>query len=216
MKTPLTIAVDGTFASGKGTLSRRLAAHYGITHLDTGKLYRATARDCLAAGVALDDADAAAKIAGAIDPETLTDPGLKAGPVGQAASKVSVHPPVRAALLAFQRDFPAKVGGAVLDGRDIGTVVCPDAHAKIFVNADARVRAERRAMELQGYGEDVTVESVLADLRERDDRDMNRAIAPLKPACDAHLLDTSALSIDAATSRAIEIIDAVLAAKAPT
>ncbi len=213
---PLVIAVDGTFASGKGTLSKRLAAHYGITHLDTGKLYRATARDCLAAGVALDDADVAAKIAGAIDPDTLDDPGLKAGLVGQAASKVSIHPPVRAALLAFQRDFPAKVGGAVLDGRDIGTVVCPDAHAKLFVNADPRIRAERRCKELQGYGEDVTVESVLRDLKERDDRDMNRAIAPLKPAADAHLLDTSALSIDAATSRAIEIIDAVLAAKAPT
>lgn len=211
-KTPLTIAVDGTFSSGKGTLSKRLATHYGVAHLDTGKLYRAVARDVLAAGGSVDDAKTAAKIASSIDASTLDDPFLKSGGMGSAASKVSVHPPVRAALLAFQRDFAAK--GAVLDGRDIGTVICPDADVKLFVDADQEVRAERRYKELRGYGENVTLESVLSDLRERDHRDMNRAVAPLKPAVDAHLLDTTHLSIDAAVSSAIILIDAVLNAKA--
>ena len=212
MTTPLTIAVDGTFASGKGTLARRLAAHYGVVHLDTGKLYRAVARDCLAEGVSLEDGDAAARIAAHIDADTLGDPALLSGEIGQAASKVSVHPPVRAALLAFQRDFAAR--GAVLDGRDIGTVICPDADVKLFVDAEPRVRAERRCAELQGYGHAVTVNGVLDDLRERDHRDMNRAVAPLKPAADAHLLDTTDLSIDAAVRTAVHLIDAVLASKA--
>lgn len=212
MTYPLTIAIDGTFSSGKGTLSKRIAAHYGLACLDTGKLYRATARDVLAAGVSLDDGDAAAMIAAQIDPATFGDPYLKSGEIGAAASKVSVHPPVRAALLAFQRDFAAK--GAVLDGRDIGTVICPDADAKLFVDADPEIRAERRYQELLGYGEDVTLAGVLADLTERDHRDMNRATAPLKPAVDAHLLDTTDLSIDRAVSTAIRMIDAVLDAKA--
>lgn len=209
---PTTIAIDGTFASGKGTLARRLAAHYGLVHLDTGKLYRACARDALASGVALDDANGAAAVARAIDPDTLGDPALLSGEIGQAASKISVHPPVRAALLDYQREVAAS--GAVLDGRDIGTVVCPDACAKLFVTADEQVRAERRHAELLGYGHTVTLDGVLANLRERDNRDMNRPVAPLKPAADAHLLDTSALSIDAAVSRAVEVIDAVLMAKA--
>ena len=212
VRRPQTVAIDGTFASGKGTLARRLAAHYGLVHLDTGKLYRACARDALAAGVALDDADAAAGIAARIDPDTLADPALLSNEIGQAASKISVHPPVRAALLDYQRAVAAR--GAVLDGRDIGTVVCPDADAKIFVTADETVRAERRHAELRGYGHSVTLDGVLASLRERDHRDMNRAVAPLRPAADAHLLDTSALSIDAAVSRAVEIVDAVLMAKA--
>ena len=212
MTHPLTIAIDGTFSSGKGTLSKRLAAHYGLACLDTGKLYRAVARDVLAAGVSLADGEQAAVIAAQIDPSTLGDPYLKSGEIGAAASKVSVHPPVRAALLAFQRDFAAK--GAVLDGRDIGTVICPDADAKLFVNADPNVRAERRYQELLGYGEDVTLAGVLADLTERDHRDMNRATAPLKPAADAHLLDTTDLSIERAVSTAIRMIDAVLDANA--
>ena len=212
MPAPLVIAIDGTFASGKGTLAKRLAAHYGVAHLDTGKLYRACARDALAAGVSVEDAEAAAGVASRIDPDTLADPALLSGEIGQAASKISVHPPVRAALLQFQRDVAAR--GAVLDGRDIGTVVCPDAPAKLFVDADEHVRAERRFAELKSYGHDVTLDGVLADLRERDHRDMNRAVAPLKPAWDAHLLDTSALSIEATLSRAVEIVDAVLAAKA--
>jgi cytidylate kinase len=212
MTQPLTIAIDGTFSSGKGTLAKRLAAHYGLACLDTGKLYRATARDVLAADTSLEDGEAAAAIASKIDPATFNDPYLKSGEIGAAASKVSVHPPVRAALLAFQRDFAAK--GAVLDGRDIGTVICPDADAKLFVTADADVRAERRYRELLGYGEDVTLAGVLSDLQERDHRDMNRATAPLKPADDAHLLDTTDLSIDRAVSTAITLIDAVLDAKA--
>jgi len=212
MTHPLTIAIDGTFSSGKGTLSKRLAVHYGLSVLDTGKLYRAVARDVLAVDGSLEDGAAAAIIAAKIDPSTFNDPYLKSGEIGAAASKVSVHPPVRAALLAFQRDFAAK--GAVLDGRDIGTVICPDADAKLFVTADADVRAERRYRELLGYGEDVTLSGVLADLRERDHRDMNRATAPLKPADDAHLLDTTDLSIDRAVSTAIALIDAVLDAKA--
>ena len=212
MTQPLTIAIDGTFSSGKGTLSRRIASHYGIACLDTGKLYRAVARDVLAAGGSVDDADYAAEVASRIDAATLSDPALKSGGMGAAASKVSVHPPVRAALLAFQRDFAAK--GAVLDGRDIGTVICPDADAKLFVDADPEVRAQRRYQELLGYGEDVTLAGVLSDLRERDHRDMNRAVAPLRPAVDAHLLDTTDLSIDSAVRTAITMIDAVLNAKA--
>jgi cytidylate kinase len=212
MTHPLTIAIDGTFSSGKGTLSKRIAAHYGIACLDTGKLYRAVARDVLAAGGSVDDADYAAKVASRIDAATLSDPALKSGGMGAAASKVSVHPPVRAALLSFQRDFAAK--GAVLDGRDIGTVICPDADAKLFVDADPEVRAQRRYQELLGYGEDVTLAGVLSDLRERDHRDMNRAVAPLRPAADAHLLDTTDLSIDDAVRAAIKVIDAVLNAKA--
>lgn len=208
---PRIIAIDGTFASGKGTLAKRLAAHYGLAHLDTGKLYRAVARDVLAAGGALEDADFAERMASQVDARTLDDPHLKSGEIGSAASKVSVHPPVRAALLQFQRDFAAK--GAVLDGRDIGTVVCPDADAKLFVDAKPETRAERRFSELQSYGEDVTLESVLAALKERDHRDMNRAIAPLKPAADAHLLDTTHLSIERVVSTAIQMIDAVMAAK---
>ncbi|MGJ8561244.1 MAG: (d)CMP kinase [Litorimonas sp.] len=212
MTPPLTIAVDGTFSSGKGTLSRRLAAHYGLACLDTGKLYRAVARDVLAAGGSLEDAAFAAKIASQLDASTLGDPALKSGGMGAAASKVSVHPPVRAALLAFQRDFASK--GAVLDGRDIGTVICPDADAKLFVDADPDIRAQRRYQELLGYGEDVTLDGVLAALRERDHRDMNRRVAPLRPAVDAHLLDTTDLSIERAVSTAIRMIDAVLDAKA--
>lgn len=208
---PLIIAIDGTFASGKGTLSKRLADHYGLAYLDTGKLYRAVARDVLAAGGSLDDANFAADIAAKIDAASLNDPHLKSGGIGSAASKVSVHPPVRAALLQFQRDFAAK--GAVVDGRDIGTVVCPDADVKLFVDAKPEIRAERRYLELKGYGEDVTPESVLEALRERDHRDMTRATAPLKPAADAHLLDTSNLSIGRVVSTAIQMVDAILTAK---
>ena len=211
MTRPITIAIDGTFASGKGTLARRLAAHYGLEHLDTGKLYRATARDCLARGIGLEDGARAAAVAAAIDAATLDDPDLVGVGIGQAASKVSVHPAVRAALLDYQRAVAAR--GAVLDGRDIGTVVCPNATAKLFVDAEAAVRAARRFRELAARGDDVTLEGVLSNLRERDHRDMNRAVAPLRPAADAHLLDTTHLSIDAAVSKAVSVIDAVLAAK---
>ena len=211
-ETALVIAIDGTFASGKGTLAKRLATHYGLAHLDTGKLYRAVARDLLVAGLSLDDGAAAASVAARIDPATLDDPALKSGEMGASASKVSVHPEVRQALFRFQRDFAAK--GAVLDGRDIGTVICPDADVKLYVDARPEVRAKRRYDELAGYGENVTFESTLAALTERDHRDMNRAVAPLRPAVDAHLLDTSEFSIERAVSAAVGIIDAVLSAKA--
>ncbi|MGB6230535.1 MAG: (d)CMP kinase [Litorimonas sp.] len=212
MSKPFTIAIDGTFASGKGTLSRRVAAHYGLAVLDTGKLYRAVARDVIAAGGSVEDEAFAARIAARIDAATLDDPALKSGGMGSAASKVSVHPAVRAALLSYQRDFAQN--GAVLDGRDIGTVILPDADVKLFVTAEPEVRADRRYRELRGYGEDVTPEGVLEALRERDHRDTTRATAPLKAAEDAHLLDTTELSIDAAVSEAVRLIDAVLDANA--
>lgn len=206
------IAIDGTFASGKGTLARGVAAHYDLAYLDTGKLYRAVARDVLNAGGDLSDGEAAAGFAARLDPASLDDPHLKSGGIGSAASKVSVHPAVRDALFAFQREFAEQ--GAVLDGRDIGTVICPDADVKLFVDADPEVRAARRHQELLGYGETVSLEDTLAALKERDHRDMNRPVAPLRPAADAHLLDTSDLSIERAVEAACQIIDAVLTAKA--
>jgi len=197
-QTPKLIAIDGTFASGKGTLGKRLAAHYNLSYMDTGKLYRAVAKALL--DVKGDpnnaaQAEAAAKSLGETDlSESLSDPILKSGAIGEAASQVAVHPPVRKALFDLQRNFAAK--GAVLDGRDIGTVICPDADVKIYVDAKAEVRAQRRFEELLSYNEDTTFEKVLAQLKERDARDMNRANAPLKPADDAHFLDSSNLSID--------------------
>lgn len=212
---PKTIAIDGTFASGKGTLAKRLAAYYGLAYMDTGKLYRATAKATLDAGGDPDNAADAAKAAkslgqGNLD-EKLSDPVLKSGAIGAAASKVAVHPDVRAALLDLQRNFAAQ--GAVLDGRDIGTVICPDADVKLYVDAKPEIRAERRHKELVGYGEDTSFETVLAQLRERDARDMDRKDAPLKPAEDAHFLDSSHLSIDEAFKGACRIIDAVMAGK---
>ena len=209
----LQIAIDGTFASGKGTLARRLAAHYGLPHLDTGKIYRATALAVMeAGGDPTVEADGVAGVECA-DFTALDDPRLIGDHVAQAASKVSVHPAVRDALLNMQRDF-AK-GGAVLDGRDIGTVILPGADAKLFVDADANVRARRRFEELHARGDDVTYEGVLQSLRERDDRDRNRATAPLRPAADAHLLDTTDLSIERAFERAVSIVEAVLASRKP-
>lgn len=205
------IAIDGTFASGKGTLAKRLALHYGLKHLDTGKLYRAVARDVIKNGGDPENNTAALNAAKALDANSLEDPRLKSGPIGVAASKVAVHKEVRAALLEFQRDFTKQ--GAVLDGRDIGTVICPDADVKLYVDADPEVRARRRHAELLGYGEDISFETVLAQLKERDHRDTNRIEAPLKPAKDAHLLDTSGLGIEAAFERAVSLCDAVLASR---
>jgi cytidylate kinase len=207
------IAIDGTFASGKGTLGKGLSAHYGLPYLDTGKLYRATAKRVLDAGgdvTKSEDGTAAAK---RVTAEELSDPILKSGPIGAAASKVSVHPDVRAALLDFQRSFAAK--GGILDGRDIGTVICPDADVKLYVTATPEERAKRRHTELTGYGEVLTVDEVLAQLIERDTRDSTRAAAPLKPAKDAHMLETTGLGIAATLKAAIEICDAVLAKNAP-
>ncbi|MGJ8563861.1 MAG: (d)CMP kinase [Alphaproteobacteria bacterium] len=206
------IAIDGTFASGKGTLARKIAAHFGLNYLDTGKLYRAVAHQVLEAGGDPDDAVISAKIAKSFKADKLDDPILKSGPVGAAASKVAVHPAVRAALFDFQREFSRS--GAVLDGRDIGTVICPDADVKLYVDASPEERAKRRHLELTGYGEDISFETVLAQLKERDHRDSTRLEAPLKPAKDAHLLDTTGLSIDAAFDAAVRICDAVLASRA--
>jgi cytidylate kinase len=204
------IAVDGPAASGKGTLAKRLAAHYGLPHLDTGALYRAVARDAMAAGVALTDAAATAAIARRLDRGTLEDPALRTRSMGEAASKVAQHPPVRAALLEYQRRFAGAPGGAVLDGRDIGTVVCPQADVKLFVTATAEERARRRWLELNQGGVAGSYEQVLEDLRQRDARDAGRPVSPMRPAEDAHLLETTNLDIEATFSAAVELIEAAI------
>ncbi|MCW2381235.1 MULTISPECIES: (d)CMP kinase [unclassified Sphingobium] len=203
------IAVDGPAASGKGTIARALARHYGLPHLDTGLLYRAVGVTVARQGGDADNpADAAA--ACAFPDSLLTDPALRSEEAGPLASRVSRHPQVRAALLERQRAFAAQPGGAVLDGRDIGTVIAPDADAKLFVTASLAVRAQRRHAELSAHGHPVALEALSADLAERDARDMQRADAPLKQAQDADLLDTSNLSIDAAVQHAIALVDARL------
>ena len=208
------IAIDGTFASGKGTLAKRLADHFQYAYLDTGKLYRAVAARIIRAEGDLNDAATAADIASTLKLSDLNDPELKSGEIGAAASKVSVYKPVRDALFDFQLNFAKNPGspynGAVLDGRDLGTVICPDADVKLYIDAKPEVRAERRYKELLSYGEDVTLQSVLAQLEERDHRDMNRKEAPLKPAVNAHLLDTTNLGIDAAFEAARHLIATVL------
>jgi len=207
------IAIDGPAASGKGTLGKRLAAHYGLRHLDTGLIYRAVAQALLDAGDRLDDVGRAVVAARALDPGGFDERTLKSHAVGEAASIVSALAEVRAALLAFQRDFGRAPPGAVLDGRDIGTVIFPDADVKIYVDAAPEVRARRRAAEIAGAGGAVSEAEVLADIRRRDERDTQRAAAPLRPAPDAHLLDTSHLDIDAAFRAAIDIVEAVRAGR---
>ena len=201
------IAIDGPAASGKGTLGKRLAAHYGLRHLDTGLLYRAVAKSLLDMGHSPNNQARAVAAADAIDPAAFDEVALKGHAVGEAASLVSAIPDVRAALLAFQRGFAAKPPGAVLDGRDIGTVICPHAEVKIFVTATPQVRAHRRVLEIQGRGERADEAEVLADILRRDARDTARAAAPLKQATDAHLLDTTALNADAAFQAAVELVD---------
>ncbi len=188
------IAVDGPAASGKGTLARRIANHYGVGYLDTGSLYRATAMRVLYAKQKPDDVAAASAAARAIQDQDLANPKIRGERIGQAASIVSAIPEVREALLQFQHDFAARDGGAVLDGRDIGTIICPDADVKLFITASLEARAKRRHRQLQDYGVTVDYESVFEDLRERDARDANRSVAPLKPAEDAIVLDTSSMS----------------------
>jgi cytidylate kinase len=204
------IAVDGPAASGKGTIARALARHYGLPHLDTGKLYRAVGLAVRLAG--RDPADAAAAEAAAtdLDPALLDVPDLMSSENAQAASIVSAHPAVRAALLARQRAFAAQPGGAVLDGRDIGTVIAPDADAKLFVTASPECRARRRHAELQGSGDTRDFPTVLADIRARDARDQGRSIAPLTRAADAALLDTTDLDIAAAVRQAVMLVEARL------
>jgi cytidylate kinase len=207
------IAIDGPAASGKGTLGKLLAGHYRLRHLDTGLLYRAVAKALLDAGQPLDDAPRAAAAARSLDPATFDEAALKRYAIGEAASVVSAFPDVRSALLDLQRDFGRAFPGAVLDGRDIGTVIFPDAEVKIFVTASAEVRARRRAIELAAAGSKLSEAEVLADIRRRDERDTARAVAPLKPAADAHLLDTTHLDIDGAFRAAIDIVDAVRAGR---
>ena len=207
------IAIDGPAASGKGTLGRRLAAHYGLRHLDTGLLYRAVAQAVRAAGHRLDDPIRAAAAAHALDPAAFDEAALKSHEAGEAASIVSAIPEVRAALLALQRGFAATPPGAVLDGRDIGTVICPDADVKIFVVADPKVRARRRTLEAKARGENADEAKVLEDILKRDERDQNRATAPLKAAPDAYLLDNSNLDIEGGVRAAIDIVEAVRAGR---
>lgn len=200
------IAVDGPAASGKGTIAKALAAHYGLPHLDTGLLYRAVGENVRR--MELDptkEADAVA--ASNFDDDLLDDPALRSDEAGQLASIVSAHPLVRAALLQRQRRFAHQEGGAILDGRDIGTVIAPQADAKLFVTASAEIRAERRFAELKRMGLDVHLDAVLHDIRARDERDSARSAAPLKRADDAALLDTSELGIEAAIEAAIALVE---------
>jgi cytidylate kinase len=207
------IALDGPAASGKGTLGKRLAAHFGLRHLDTGLLYRAVAKAVLDRGRRLDDAPAAVAAARALDPAGFDEKTLKGHTIGEAASLVSAISEVRTALLAFQREFGRALPGAVLDGRDIGTVIFPDAEVKILVTATPQERARRRALELAATGAKVNEAEILADILRRDERDMTRPVAPLKAAPDAHLLDTTHLDIDAAFRAAVEIVEAVRAGR---
>lgn len=205
------IAVDGPAAAGKGTLARALAAHYGFHFLDTGSLYRMVALAVLTNGADPHDFVAATGAAENLDPKSFDADCLRDEKVGQAASIVAAIPEVRAALLDLQRAFAAREPGAVLDGRDIGTVVCPAAEAKIFVTASPEERARRRAIELAERGEIVADAAVLADIHERDARDRSRSFAPLVPAADAFILDTSTLDIDAAVAAAIRYVDSRVA-----
>lgn len=200
------IAVDGPAASGKGTIARALAAHYGVPHLDTGLLYRAVGLSLKRAGG--DPASEQDASAATLFPDSLlADPELRTEETGALASRVSTHPAVRAALMERQRSFAHQAGGAVLDGRDIGTVIVPDADAKLYVTASPRVRAERRAIEMERHGQKADIAVMEAEITARDARDMGRDNAPLTQAADADLLDTSELGIDEAIQRAIALVD---------
>lgn len=205
---PFVVAIDGPAAAGKGTLAERLAGALALPYLDTGLLYRAIGKLMDERGFDLDDPVLAGQFAEALDPEDLKRGDLRGREAGELASRVAVHPAVRAALVDFQRAFATRAPGAVLDGRDIGTVICPDADVKIFVTASPEVRARRRTDELRAKGRDVVYETILAETRERDERDSGRAVAPLRPAADAVLLDTSDLDRDAAFARALAIVEA--------
>ena len=208
---PVIIAVDGTAASGKGTLAKRLAAHFRFAHLDSGSLYRLTAFRVLRAGGEANNEEIAVAAACAVDPSDTGRYDLRGDDIAQAASIVAAFPRVRAALLDYQRRFaavpPEGASGVVIDGRDIGTVVCPQADAKLFVDAEPSVRARRRWLELRSAGADISEAAVLADIRARDARDRNRSVAPLKPASDAILLDTTGLAIDAAFAAALARVE---------
>jgi cytidylate kinase len=205
------IAVDGPAASGKGTIATMLGRHFGLPVLDTGLLYRAVGVSLMRQGGDLDDEAAAARVARGLDPRALDDPAFRDAASGEAASRVAAHPAVREALLDLQRAFAAQDGGAVIDGRDIGTVIAPNAAAKLYVTASAEARARRRWRQLSDAGEPATYEDVLGDIERRDDRDAGRADAPMKPADDAVLLDTTEMSISAAADAARRIVEAARA-----
>ncbi|MEO1359924.1 MAG: (d)CMP kinase [Pseudomonadota bacterium] len=207
------IAIDGTLASGKGTIAKRLSAWYGLAHMDTGRLYRATGVAALNKGADFDDTAALANIARTLDLNDFAEEELRTGEAGQAASKVAAVPEVRAALLELQRSFARQPKGAVLDGRDIGTVVCPDADVQLWIDADVEVRAERRWKELTEKGETLSLELMIDQLRERDARDKNRTDAPMIAAADSVLIDTTHLTIDAAVDKARAAVEAVIAQK---
>jgi cytidylate kinase len=209
------IAIDGPAASGKGTLGKRLAEHFGFAHLDTGLLYRAVARVLLDRSLPLADADAAEHVARTLDVSHLDDPRLRGAEMGEAASVISAYQPVRDALLAFQREFAGQAPGAVLDGRDIGTVVCPHADVKLFITATPEERARRRHQEILRRGEPVEYGTILADIRRRDERDMNRSTAPLRPAPDAILLDTTRFDAEAAFRAALDLVTGRGGSKGP-
>ncbi|GJM01189.1 MAG: cytidylate kinase [Methyloligella sp.] len=203
----ITIAVDGPAASGKGTLSRRLARYFGLNYLDTGSLYRAVALIALNDNIPLDDETALSQVATSLPDDVLSDPRLREPGVGEAASKIASLIPVRETLLRYQRDKAETAPGAVLDGRDIGTVVCPDADVKLFVTASSEVRAERRYKELLSKGQDVTYDDIFAEIERRDARDSSRSTAPLIKAADAHLLDTTNLDIEKALDAAVYLVN---------
>ncbi|MEC7289530.1 MAG: (d)CMP kinase [Pseudomonadota bacterium] len=207
------IAIDGTVASGKGTIARRLSRWYGLPHMDTGRLYRATGVAALSKGADFDDHEFLARIALALDLNDYDEADLRTAEAGIAASKVAAIPAVRAALLELQRAFAHQPGGAILDGRDIGTVVCPEAEIKLWVDAKVERRAERRWKELTGKGESLTLDEMLTQLRERDARDRDRKDAPMRAAADAVLIDTSDLTIDAAVDKARAAVEAAIAQK---
>lgn len=211
MRASFVIAVDGPAASGKGTVATRLGRMFGLPVLDTGLLYRAVGVFTESAGGSPDDPEACAATARALTAEQLDDPELRTRGAGELASRVAVHPPVRAALLDFQRAFAGQAGGAILDGRDIGTVICPKAPVKLYVTATPQVRAERRWKQLLGQGEAVSLEEVLADIRRRDARDGGRDTAPMRPAEDAVLLETSEMTIEQAADAARRIVEAARA-----
>jgi cytidylate kinase len=201
------IAIDGPAASGKGTLGKKLAAHFGLRHLDTGLLYRAVAKTLMDAAESCRDVAKAAAAAQSLDLSRFDEAALKDRAVGEAASIVSAIPEVRAALVRLQRQFAARPPGAVMDGRDIGTVICPDAEVKIFVTASPEVRARRRTKEFAAQGQAVDEALVLADILRRDERDSTRTISPMRPATDAHLLDTTDMDIDAVFRAAVALVE---------
>lgn len=205
------IAIDGTLASGKGTIARRLSGWFGLPYMDTGQLYRATGVSALNQGIDFDDPDALAEVARTLDLNDFLEDALRTAEAGQAASKVAAVPAVRAALLDLQRAFAHQAKGAVLDGRDIGTVVCPDADVKLWVDASVETRATRRWKELTAKGETLSLEDMIAQLRERDERDRDRADAPMVAAADSVLIDTTHLTIDAAVDKARAAVEAVIA-----